>query len=248
MSTWTAIPTSVLEVGQPIRSIDIIALRDNILAVPAGAAGAPRVQGAALANPLTMPGNLLTMTGNLRVENTHPETIWRETDQALPAGLWRVVLEGNRWHVQRNTAAAGDFSTVVQPIVVQSDDRVRLAHGLTIHDSSVTVTGTAPFFGCRAWINLHGGTRAIRGSGNVSSVTGTHSHYNVNFITAMPHAGFCILDCTGHSGGANASQTQRFFIRGQNATGFWGYVESHFPNSVPAGNANQEFLCLAVIA
>ena len=240
MSTWTAIPTSVLEVGQPIRSIDIIALRDNILAVPAGAAGAPRVQGAALANPLTMPGNL-------RVENIAPQTIWRETDQALPAGLWRVVLDGNVWHLQRNTAAAGDFSTGVEPIVVQSDDRVRLAHGLTIHDSSVTVTGTAPFFGCRAWINLHGGTRTIRGSGNVSSVTGTGHLYTINLTTAMPDANYCVLDCTGHSGGVGASQSQRFFVTNQTAGSIAGEIASHFTNSGPTGNTLMEFIFIAVI-
>ena len=50
--TWTTIPTSVLEVDQPIRSIDIIALRDNILAVPGAAAGAPRVVARALADAM----------------------------------------------------------------------------------------------------------------------------------------------------------------------------------------------------
>ena len=67
MSTWTAIPTSVLEVGQPIRSIDIIALRDNILAVPAGAAGAPRVQGAALASGSIRQAQLRTATASVTI-------------------------------------------------------------------------------------------------------------------------------------------------------------------------------------
>jgi hypothetical protein len=48
MSTWTNVTDTVLEPGQPIRSVDIIAIKNNILAVPAGAANAPRVQTAAI--------------------------------------------------------------------------------------------------------------------------------------------------------------------------------------------------------
>jgi hypothetical protein len=51
-----------------------------------------------------------------------------------------------------------------------------------------TVTGTAPLYAARAWINFNGiGTVAINSSGNVSSITdfGT-GDYSVNFTIAMP--------------------------------------------------------------
>jgi hypothetical protein len=53
-----------------------------------------------------------------------------------------------------------------------------------------TVTGTAPIFPCRAWVNFNGtGTVAIRASGNVSSITDNGTgDYTVNFTTAMPDA------------------------------------------------------------
>jgi hypothetical protein len=54
-----------------------------------------------------------------------------------------------------------------------------------------TVTGTAPIYPCRAWVNFNGtGTVAIRASGNVSSITdnGGSGDYTVNFTTAMPDA------------------------------------------------------------
>ena len=44
MSTWTTISDDVLEPGKPIRSVDALALRDNPVAIAAGAANAPRVQ------------------------------------------------------------------------------------------------------------------------------------------------------------------------------------------------------------
>ena len=55
-----------------------------------------------------------------------------------------------------------------------------------------TVSGTAPLYACRAWVNFNGtGTVAIRASGNVSSIT-DHAvgQYTANFTTAMPDANY----------------------------------------------------------
>lgn len=56
-----------------------------------------------------------------------------------------------------------------------------------------TVSGTAPLYMCRAWVNFNGtGTVAIRASGNVSSITDNGvGEYTVNFATAMPDANYC---------------------------------------------------------
>jgi hypothetical protein len=48
MATWTTLPDASLEPGKPIRSIDGLALRDNPVAIAEGAAGAPKIQTAAL--------------------------------------------------------------------------------------------------------------------------------------------------------------------------------------------------------
>lgn len=55
-----------------------------------------------------------------------------------------------------------------------------------------TVSGTAPIYPCRAWVNFNGtGTVAIRASGNVSSITDNGTgDYTVNFTTAMPNANY----------------------------------------------------------
>ena len=51
---------------------------------------------------------------------------------------------------------------------------------------------SAVAYGCRAWVNFNGvGTIAIRGSGNVSSITDNGTgDYTVNFTTAMPDANY----------------------------------------------------------
>ncbi len=63
------------------------------------------------------------------------------------------------------------------------------------------ITGNAPVYPCRAWVNFNGtGTVAIRASGNVSSVTdnGTGS-YTINFINAMPDTNYATSVTNGAS-------------------------------------------------
>lgn len=57
-----------------------------------------------------------------------------------------------------------------------------------------TVSGTAPIYPCRAWVNFNGtGTVAIRASGNVSSITDVGvGQYTVNFTTALPDANYSV--------------------------------------------------------
>lgn len=57
-----------------------------------------------------------------------------------------------------------------------------------------TVSGTAPIYPCRAWVNFNGtGTVAIRGSGNVSSITDNGTgNYIVNFTIAMTDANYAV--------------------------------------------------------
>jgi hypothetical protein len=51
----------------------------------------------------------------------------------------------------------------------------------------------ATAYGCRAWVNFNGtGTVAIRGSGNVTSITDSGvGLFEVNFTTAMPDVNYC---------------------------------------------------------
>ena len=80
-------------------------------------------------------------------------------------------------------------------------------------------TGSAPIYGCRAWVNFDGTkdttgatstantNRLIRASGNVTSVlrNGT-GDYTVNFTTAMVDANYCAV-VTGSSIDGGASNT-----------------------------------------
>ena len=56
-------------------------------------------------------------------------------------------------------------------------------------------------YGCRAWVNFNGtGTVAIRGSGNVSSITDNGTgDYTVNFTTALADANYSITSIGNRS-------------------------------------------------
>jgi hypothetical protein len=64
----------------------------------------------------------------------------------------------------------------------------------------------AAAYGCRAWVNFNGtGTVAIRGSGNVSSITDNGTgDYTVNFTTAMPDENYSVVGMSMRNS-ANAS-------------------------------------------
>jgi hypothetical protein len=70
-----------------------------------------------------------------------------------------------------------------------------------------TVSGTAPIYPCRAWVNFNGtGTVAIRASGNVSSITDNGAgDYTVNLTTAMPDANYSFSALCGYNTGVSES-------------------------------------------
>ena len=67
---------------------------------------------------------------------------------------------------------------------------------LSANDSNIktalNASGNPGIFAARAWVNFNGtGTVAIRGSGNVSSITDNGAgDYTVNFTTAMPDTNY----------------------------------------------------------
>jgi hypothetical protein len=94
---------------------------------------------------------------------------------------------------------------------------------ITVEDLNGGGSGSAPVFGCRAWVNFDGTkdstgaastantARLIRASGNVTSVVrnGT-GNYTVNFTTAMPDANYS-FSCQGRT--PNASGVAAVYLQ-----------------------------------
>jgi len=71
----------------------------------------------------------------------------------------------------------------------------------------------ATAYGCRAWVNFNGiGTVAIRGSGNVTSITDNATgDYTLNFTNAMPDVNYSAVTAVSHAGGASRSTAAEVF-------------------------------------
>jgi hypothetical protein len=72
---------------------------------------------------------------------------------------------------------------------------------------------SAVAYGCRAWVNFNGtGTVAIRGSGNVTSITDNGAgDYTVNFTTALTDANYCVQTTSGNGGSGNALDANNYY-------------------------------------
>ena len=69
-------------------------------------------------------------------------------------------------------------------------------------------TGSAPIYGCRAWVNFDGTTTppSIRASGNVTNVTkNATGDYTINFTTAMSDANYSAVSSVGAASSTNAT-------------------------------------------
>lgn len=78
-------------------------------------------------------------------------------------------------------------------------DTTKLMTPLRVRNA-LNATGSAPVYACRAWVNFNGtGTVAIRGSGNVTSITDNgNGLYRVNFATALQDANYAVTIATNN--------------------------------------------------
>ena len=84
--------------------------------------------------------------------------------------------------------------------LTSATERMRIdASGNLLFNSGFGSVATA--FGCRAWVNFNGtGTVAIRGSGNVTSITDNGTgQYTLNFTNSMADANYSAVGSAGET-------------------------------------------------
>lgn len=76
----------------------------------------------------------LTASPALTISNATVQEQYFETDQAMPAGAWRMILSGDSYNIRRNTHATTPFSTEEVALqLVGSTKRVDIpVYGLTV--------------------------------------------------------------------------------------------------------------------
>jgi hypothetical protein len=152
MATWTTLPDASLEPGKPIRSIDGLALRDNPVAITEGAAGAPRVQDAALNATVTTAGKEW-VSNRIALQN-HQDV-----------GSMTIAWNTTTSNVASNGTIAGSSlrftSASVNTTTVPADIFAVISSGSTTFPTSNTtaLTGTWKNMGgfCRGRYDVDGG-------------------------------------------------------------------------------------------
>ena len=138
------------------------------------------------------------------------------------AGSFTTLSATGVTTVQAGTAALPAITTTGDTntgIFFSAADTIDFAEGGTAcgqFDSSANFKFNSGYgsvaiaYGCRAWVNFDGtGTPAIRGSGNVTSIT-DHStgEYTVNFTTALPDTNYAVVSLNSTPGGDAGDATQ----------------------------------------
>ena len=109
-----------------------------------------------------------------------------------------------------------------------------------------TVSGTAPIYPCRAWVNFNGtGTVAIRASGNVSSLTDYGvGAYGINFTAAMPDTNYATIATIGRTVADTAALSA--WERASNKTVNNTEINSTFSTSLNNGMADFEVINVSI--
>lgn len=115
-------------------------------------------------------------------------------------------------------------------------------------DILTTTSGTAPYYGCRAWASFNGLSTAstvIQASGNVASITRNNvGLYTVVFTTAMPSEHYSIV-IGGSDNLNNNNYPPSFLVEGEpETTGF--VIRVH--NVIATSYTDQDHMSFAVFA
>lgn len=78
-------------------------------------------------------GNFNVSGGAVTIQSAAPILNFFETDQTLPAGRRRLVLDGNTFSLRRNTAAGGDFSTETNDFSVDASSNFAASGNVTAY-------------------------------------------------------------------------------------------------------------------
>jgi hypothetical protein len=117
------------------------------------------------------------------------------------------ILVGNGSNVATKVAVTGDVTISNAGVTAIGSSKVVTA---MVNDAAITAvkldgaqTGSAPIYGCRAWVNFDGTTVTnvggedrctIRASGNVTKVVRNNTgDYTITFATAMPDANYAVV-------------------------------------------------------
>ena len=167
-------------------------------------------QGSVFPSSLSTPNALYWDTsGNVGVGTSSPTTTLTVSGTNNANTLYAIDLNntpdvaGNGAGIRFNQA--GNLTNYIRSFFTGGG--WGLSFGSTSDIARITSSGNLQFnsgygsvataYGCRAWVNFNGtGTVAIRGSGNVTSITDNGvGDYTLNITTALPDTNYAVVAC-----------------------------------------------------
>jgi hypothetical protein len=114
------------------------------------------------------------------------------------------------------------------------------------HFTRLGTNSFMPAFMCRAWVNFNGtSTVAIRGSGNVSSITDNGTgDYTVNFANAMPDVNYSVAGMMYHDSGVTYGDS--IALETTSSLGTTGVRVSTWIEGTGAAKSDKSTVCVQV--
>jgi hypothetical protein len=100
--TWTNIPDTNIEPGKPVRSIDMIAMRDNISALANGDAGAPRIKSRGIVRVLPVTAGSIVLEGDSIVRSYSTSGTWQVAATFSGGNLYIGTVTISAEHASQN--------------------------------------------------------------------------------------------------------------------------------------------------
>lgn len=207
-------------------------------------------------------------SGNSAPSTTYANMWWYENDTNLlkirneSDNGWISVayLDGTNWEILDNTQVVNTSGTQVGVLGDQATSTWQTGTGTTESlvspakvssavASKLNVTGSAPIYGVRAWVNFVGNgsssaNATLNGSGNISTVykAGT-GRFTATFTTALPDANYGITFAAGVTTSESANDGTCIDVYARTASAF------SFTVTDPSGNnyANPHTVMITVI-
>jgi|DEB0MinimDraft_10_1074344.scaffolds.fasta_scaffold40555_2 hypothetical protein len=127
--------------------------------------------------------------------------MYATSTSALTTGTLPVASGGTgATSLTANNVLLGNGTSALQTVAPGTSGNVLTSNGTTWTSAAAATgitqtTGSAPYYGARAWCDLDGtGTATLDASANISSVTDNGTgDYTLTFTTAMPDANYAVV-------------------------------------------------------
>jgi len=141
---------------------------------------------------------LAPINASVSTASDEPTIVLEETDQVLPAGKWRFRVSGDVLTIDRNTAVAGDFGTLIEALTIDSTGG-GFTFGTTAQETTLNIiSGVATGFLKTLGFNLILGT-----TGTVEVQLQTNNSSRMTILAANNDGDIRIANDLRVIGGAN---------------------------------------------